>query len=103
MQSVAARPFAGTGRRAGSAALLADTASDCTAIAQRLQQQAAPLEILRAVHGTPDKATAETLTALHASVLVALSECAAGVPVGAGRAWQWTVAYRRLVDLGVLD
>ena len=69
----------------------------CVEIAERLAQLGSPAEILAAASGTPDKPTAEVLTALHASVLAQLALCGdPNAASGVDHAWQWAVAYRRL-------
>ena len=85
-----------------TAQLWANGEPDCGAVAERLQQLGTPQEILLAAVETPDVPTSEVLVALHTSVLASLAACDPGAPSSAEHAWQWTVAYRRLVEIGVI-
>ena len=86
-----------------TAQLWADEEPDCGAVAERLQQLGTPEEILLAAAATPDAATSEVLIALHTSVVVSLATCDPSGPSSAEHAWQWTVAYGRLVEIGVIQ
>lgn len=93
-----------------TAALWADEQPDCASVAERLDESGTPEEMLQAAVATPDEVTAEILVSLRTAVLVALSLCdpsatEVGVdePEAAEAAWQWTVAYRRLVEVGVIQ
>ena len=93
-----------------TATLWADEPPDCVAVAQRLEESGTPNEMLQAAVGTPDEVTAEILASLRTAVMVALSRCDPSAsevgldqPETAEAAWQWTVAYRRLVRVGVIQ
>ena len=85
-----------------TAPLFTDSEPDCVAVAQRLERLGSPLELLKAVQGTPDEPTSQTLSALHSSILTTLSECAQGTPASAEHAWQWAVAHKRLGEVGAI-
>ena len=86
-----------------SAPLWATGDPDCAAVARGLDRLGSPAEIRQAALATPDPVTAEVLAAALSSVVMALGVCDLGDPAMAEHAWQWSVAHRRLVELGVLD
>ena len=94
---------AAVGLVTATAELWADSDPDCVAVASRLDRLGTPEEIRRAALATPDPVTAEVLLGLHAGVLASLSACGRNDPLRAEGGWQWVVAHRRLVELGVIE
>ncbi len=94
---------AAVGLVTATAELWTDSDPDCVAVASQLDRLGTPEEIRRAVLATPDPVTAEVLLGLHAEVLASLSVCGRNDLLRAEGAWQWAVAHRRLVELGVIE
>ena len=86
-----------------TAPLWTDEQPDCVAVATRLDELGTPAAMRDAVLETPDPVTAEVLLGLQTSVLASLAVCDPNDPQRAEHAWQWSLAYRRLVELGVLE
>ena len=98
-----------TGAGAAAVGLVVETAElwtaeepDCAAVAGRLDRLGSPGELLEAAVKTPDPVTAEVLLGLRAAVLSSLAACDVDDSRHAMNAWQWAVAHRRLVELGVI-
>ena len=78
-------------------------APDCLSVAGSLEVSGSPYEILAAALATPDQPTSEVLATLHTAILAALSACDPGSVENSEYAWQWIVAYRRLLEANVIQ
>ena len=85
-----------------TAGLWAGDEPDCGAVVAGLDQLGSPAELRDAALATPDPVTADLLEAVLAGVVVMLGSCDHRRPDSAEHAWQWTMAHRRLVELGVI-
>ena len=85
-----------------TAGLWAGDEPDCGAVVAGLDQLGSPAELRDAALATPDPVTADLLGAVLAGVVAMLGSCDLRRPDSAEHAWQWTMAHRRLVELGVI-
>ena len=89
-----------------AAQLWASDEPDCIAIAESLDQLGTPTEVRAAVLSTPDPVTRDLLLSVDVGVVDLLASCDPAQPAldlrSSEHAWQWTIANRRLEDLGVL-
>lgn len=100
------------GEGAAAAKLVVETeelwqvgATSCVHVAADLDTLGSPEEVLAAAVDVPDPVTAELLTDLHAitgHLLAACADKASFAGVLPEFAWQWSLADRRLQELGVL-
>ena len=73
---------------------------DCAVIAADLDLLGTPSQLRAAAIMTPDPVTAELLSAVHFGATAILRSCSDSLD-SAEHAWQWSLAYQRLVQLGI--
>ena len=89
-----------------AARLWEDDEPDCLGIAAALDELGSLADLRAAVLATPDPVTTDLLRSVYFGVTVMLASCDPEQPdldrISSEHAWQWTIAHRRLVDLGII-
>ena len=89
-----------------AAQLWASDEPDCIGIAEALDELGTPTEVRTAILSTPDTVTVDLLRSVYFGVTIMLASCDPEKPdlaqISSKHAWQWTIAHRRLVDLGII-